>query len=114
MMNKKEFATALKDTLYTMEVEACDKAELRDAIKPVTIKKAEIIMEAFVSTLTAALVKGEEVSIAGIGKFGTKVQPGRTGIIQLGDKKGETWTTEDRTVPTFKAAKALKDAVNVK
>lgn len=60
-----------------------------------------------------AVVKGQgEVIIGGV-KVSTKLQKGRTGIIMLGDKKGETYTTNDKIVPTAKVIPSVKKALSV-
>ena len=56
-----------------------------------------------------ALADGEEVRIAGIGTFGTKSRPARTG---RNPRTGEAVWVSASTSPTFKAEKTLKNAVN--
>lgn len=83
--------------------------------KHVDIKVSQKIVSAVLSSLPTAvyagLKDGGEVNLPGLVKIGTKVQPGRSGIINFGDKAGEEWVTEDKTVPSVKALKPLKDAV---
>ena len=56
-----------------------------------------------------ALAAGDEVRIAGFGTFGTRSRPARTG---RNPRTGEPVSISASTSPTFKAGKALKDAVN--
>ena len=56
-----------------------------------------------------ALAAGDEVRIAGFGIFGTRSRPARTG---RNPRTGEPVSISALTSPTFKAGKALKDAVN--
>ena len=56
-----------------------------------------------------ALANGEEVRIAGIGIFGTRSRPARTG---RNPRNGEAVSLPASTSPTFQGRKTLKDAVN--
>lgn len=79
--------------------------------KIVTKKLVGIMLDAIASAVYTVLNDGNEVVLPGLAKFGTKVQPGRTGIISFGENAGQEWQSEDKTVPTIKAVKPLKDAV---
>lgn len=74
-------------------------------------KEAEIFVNTFVSVVTDELVNKGEVKISGFGTFATSEVPEKTGTIQLGDRKGETYTTPAHTKPTFKYLSAVKNAV---
>lgn len=76
-----------------------------------TKKDTKEVIDAAAKVITDQLAAGNEVKFANLGKFTTAISAGRTGIIQMGDRKGETYTTEDKRVPKFKASKNLKDAV---
>lgn len=52
---------------------------------------------------------GGEVTIAGFGKFGSRTSAARTG---RNPATGESVEIAERTVPTFKAARGLRDSVN--
>ena len=56
-----------------------------------------------------ALAAGDEVRIAGFGTVGTRSRPGRTG---RNPRTGEAISISASTSPTFRAGKALKEAVN--
>ena len=56
-----------------------------------------------------AMANGEEVQIAGIGTFGTKSRPARTGRTP---RTGEAVSISASLSPLFGAGKALRDAVN--
>ena len=56
-----------------------------------------------------ALAEGEDVRVAGFGTFAVKNRPARAGRNPL---NGEAVSIPGSTVPSFKAAKALRDAVN--
>ena len=61
------------------------------------------------SAIGEALAKDEPVTIAGFGTFATKRRPARPG---RNPRTGESITTAASTPPSFKAGKALRDAVN--
>ena len=77
-----------------------------------TKKDAETAINAFLTTVQGALVKGEKVQLIGFGTFETKKRKAREG--RNPRKPGETIKIPASKAPTFKAGKALKDAVNKK
>jgi DNA-binding protein HU-beta len=88
-----------------------NKSDLTDAMRDAmgtTRADAERAVEAFINTVTDALKKGEQVSIAGLGIFESKMRAARTG---RNPRTGETIEIKAMRVPKFRAAKALKDAV---
>ena len=71
-------------------------------------KDAEKALNAFVDSVTDALVAGDKVVLVGFGSFETKQRAARKG------KNPQTGAEIDipaTTVPAFKVGKALKDAV---
>lgn len=70
--------------------------------------EAENAIKAFTEAVTAALVKGEDVSLVGFGSFAATLQKGKSGKVPGTDK---TYTTQDKMAPKFKAGKGLKDRV---
>ena len=73
-----------------------------------TKKDAERAVNAAIDAVTAALVAGEKVQIAGFGGFETKNREARTGRNPHTKEAIEIPATR---VPAFKASKTLKDAV---
>mgnify|MGYP004552883089 FL=1 len=71
-------------------------------------KDAEKALAAVLDTVTAALVEGDKVQLVGFGTFETKHREARTG---RNPRSGETIEIPAASLPTFKAGKALKDAV---
>ena len=69
---------------------------------------AERVMETIIDSITGALSKGDEVSIAGLGIFVTKARPAREG---RNPRTGESIRIAATRTPKFRPAKALKDAV---
>jgi DNA-binding protein HU-beta len=66
-------------------------------------------VEAVLATLTEALQKGDTVALSGFGSFLAKARAARTG---RNPRTGEPIAIPASRVPSFKAGKALKDAVN--
>lgn len=85
--------------------------KMAEKISGLTKKDATMMIDTIGEVITEALVAGEEITIPGVGKFSTTEVAERTGIIQMGDKKGEKYTTPAHKKPVFKAATALKNAV---
>ena len=77
-----------------------------------TKKDAEAAINAFLKTVQTALVKGEKVQLIGFGTFETKKRKAREGRNPRNPEK--TIKIPASKAPTFKAGKALKDAVNKK
>lgn len=72
-------------------------------------KNVEIGLNAAINLITKALTQEEKVQIVGFGAFETKVRAERMG---RNPKTGEDIPIPATKVPTFKAGKALKDAVD--
>ena len=73
-----------------------------------TKKDTERVINAAIDAITASLVKGEKVQISGFGTFETKNREARVGRNPHTKQAIEIPATK---VPSFKASKALKDAV---
>ncbi|MBO4815888.1 MAG: HU family DNA-binding protein [Clostridia bacterium] len=89
-----------------------NKAELIDSIASKTgysKKVSSEILNAFSSTVTDALVKGEKVQLVGFGSFETKTRAARKG---LNPQTKEEIRIPACKAPTFKAGKTLKNIVN--
>jgi DNA-binding protein HU-beta len=69
---------------------------------------AERAVETVIDAIVSALKRGEEVSVAGLGIFATKMRAARTA---RNPRTGESVQVPSMRVPKFRAAKALKDAV---
>ncbi|MCC5795388.1 MAG: HU family DNA-binding protein [Chromatiales bacterium] len=89
-----------------------NKGDLIEAVaSEAELSKAEATraVEAVVSSITAALKAGQQVSIVGFGTFAVKARAARSG---RNPRTGETIEIAASKQPGFKAGKALKDAVN--
>jgi DNA-binding protein HU-beta len=85
-----------------------DIAEKVHGVLGTTKADAERAVETVVETIVGALRKGDEVSIAGLGIFKTKMRAARTA---RNPRTGETVQVPTMRVPKFQPAKALKEAV---
>lgn len=72
----------------------------------VTKEKAAKCFEAMVATIAESMKKGEEVALAGFGKFEVKERPAREGVNPATGEKIQI--AASKTVG-FKAAKAMKE-----
>ena len=89
-----------------------NKTDLIDAIASAAdLSKADAgrALDAVVDSITDTLKKGDPVSLVGFGTFQVKHRAARTG---RNPKTGEPLQIPASNVPSFKAGKALKDAVN--
>ena len=87
-----------------------NKGDLVEAVSKVTCTKkaASQAVDVVLDSITAALKKGDSVSIAGFGTFKVSQRKARAG---RNPRTGETIQIAARTVPVFKAGAGLKNAV---
>ncbi len=76
-----------------------------------TQKTAEAALNAFVEIVTTELANNEEVVLTGFGSFKVSKREERVG---RNPRTGEALTIAAANVPSFRAGKSLKDAVNAK
>jgi DNA-binding protein HU-beta len=89
-----------------------NKNELVDAVSERTgLAKSDAAraVEAVLSTITETLKTGDQVALSGFGSFVAKTRAARTG---RNPRTGEAIEIPASRAPTFKAGKALKDAIN--
>ncbi|MCO7245301.1 MULTISPECIES: nucleoid-associated protein HU-beta [Halomonadaceae] len=89
-----------------------NKSELIEAIAAsADIPKAAATraLDAMVESVTDSLKNGDSVSLVGFGTFAIKERAARTG---RNPQTGQPIQISAAKVPSFKAGKALKDAVN--
>ena len=89
-----------------------NKSELIDAIADsadISKSSAANALDAVVGSIQGALANGDSVSLVGFGTFSVKHRAARTG---RNPQTGAEIQTSASNVPSFKAGKALKDAVN--
>lgn len=88
------------------------KTELVDRIAAkaaITKAAAEKALNAFTSSVSDALKKGDKVTLVGFGTFSTAKRAARKG---RNPQTGKEIKIKASTAPKFKAGKSLKDAVN--
>ena len=89
-----------------------NKSELIEAITAdADLSKAAAgrALDAVIGAVTGALKDGESVSLVGFGTFSVKARAARTG---RNPQTGAAIQIAAANIPSFKAGKALKDAVN--
>ncbi len=89
-----------------------NKSDLIDAIAESTqLTKADAgrALDALLNAVTTALSKGDTVALVGFGTYSVKERAERKG---RNPQTGEEITIKAAKIPTFKAGKSLKDAVN--
>ena len=89
-----------------------NKSELIEAITAdADLSKAAAgrALDAGIAAVTGALKDGESVSLVGFGTFSVKARAARTG---RNPQTGAAIQIAAANIPSFKAGKALKDAVN--
>ena len=88
-----------------------NKSELVAAISDATsLTKAQsaAALDSVITSITKALKKGDTVSLVGFGSFQVRKRAARTG---RNPQTGAEIKIKASKIPTFKAGKALKDAV---
>ncbi len=73
-----------------------------------TKKDSDQAIAAMIKAISGALAKGEKVTLVGFGSFDVRKRAARKG---RNPQTGKEIKIAARTVPVFKAGKALKDAV---
>lgn len=89
-----------------------NKSELIDAIAAsadLSKASASNALDATLTAITEALAKGDQVTLVGFGTFAVKERAARTG---RNPQTGAEIQIKAAKVPSFKAGKGLKDAVN--
>jgi len=89
-----------------------NKTELVDLIaeeSDVSKAAAGRALDAMIRAVTHTLSNGDQVTLVGFGTFSVRDRAARTG---RNPKTGETIQIKAAKVPTFKAGKAFKDALN--
>jgi DNA-binding protein HU-beta len=98
--------------LLKLENMNMNKQELIDAVASevgVAKSTAAETIDAFLATVTNAVVKGDAVQLIGFGSFNTGARAARTG---RNPKTGEALQIAASTTVKFTAGKAFKDALN--
>ncbi|MFO7582486.1 HU family DNA-binding protein [Guyparkeria sp.] len=89
-----------------------NKSELIDAMAAnadISKSAAASALDGFIDAVGGALKKGDQVTLVGFGTFLVREREARTG---RNPRTGETINIKASKLPSFKAGKGLKDAVN--
>ncbi|MFV2060873.1 MAG: HU family DNA-binding protein [Gammaproteobacteria bacterium] len=89
-----------------------NKAELIEAVaekNEMTKAAATRAVDSVLGTITETLVSGDQVTLVGFGTFQVRARAARVG---RNPRTGEAIDIKASNIPSFKAGKALKDAVN--
>jgi len=89
-----------------------NKTDLINAIaEQANLSKADAgrSLDAFINTIETTLKAGDAITLVGFGTFQVKARAARTG---RNPQTGQEITIAAANVPSFKAGKGLKDAVN--
>ena len=71
-------------------------------------KDVATVIDAFQNIVKNAVVSGDKVALTGFLTFNKKHVDAKTGVIQLGEKKGQTWTTPAKDEISVKISKSYK------
>ena len=94
------------------EDDIVNKSQLIDQIAAdADISKAAAgrALDSFIEAVSGALKDGDSVALVGLGTFSVRERAARSG---RNPQTGETIQIAAANIPSFKAGKALKDAVN--
>jgi len=89
-----------------------NKAELIEAVaekNEMTKAAATRAVDSVLGSITETLVSGDQVTLVGFGTFQVRDRAARVG---RNPRTGEAIDIKASKIPSFKAGKALKDAVN--
>lgn len=98
-MNKQEFVNEVVEGLKAQDIKLSKEA----------MKKVVAEMEAVIDSAVKA---GKQVNVFGV-QHSSREVAAKTGIIQLGSRKGEQWTTPARIVPTVKLLDSKKKELTI-
>jgi len=108
-MTKKELLNRYQEVLNKKK-EAFEENKVEKS-KKISKKEAEFYGECFLDLIMDTVANDEPVKIVDFGEFSKKATKGREGIIQVGEKKGQEFKSEDSWKVVFKAGKKFKDMV---
>ena len=77
-------------------------------VTEVSKKDVKAVIDALPDVIKEAVANDDKVSLTGFATFSKKHVDAKTGIIQLGDKKGQTWKTPAKDEVSVKLSKSYK------
>ena len=88
-----------------------NKTELvKEISNQTTLSQTDVVtvIDAFQNIVKDTVVRGDKVALTGFLTFDKKHVEAKTGVIQLGEKKGQTWTTPAKDEISVKISKSYK------
>lgn len=88
-----------------------NKTELvKEIANQTTLSQKDVVtvIDAFQNIVKDTVVRGDKVALTGFLTFDKKHVDAKTGVIQLGEKKGQTWTTPAKDEISVKISKSYK------
>lgn len=77
-------------------------------ITDVSKKDVKAVIDSLPDVIKEAVANGDKVALTGFATFSKKHVDAKTGVIQLGDKKGQTWETPAKDEISVKLSKSYK------
>ena len=88
-----------------------NKTELvKEISNQTTLSQKDVVtvIDAFQNIVKDTVVSGDKVALTGFLTFDKKHVDAKSGVIQLGEKKGQTWTTPAKDEISVKISKSYK------
>ena len=88
-----------------------NKTELvKEISNQTTLSQKDVVtvIDAFQNIVKNAVVSGDKVALTGFLTFDKKHVDAKSGVIQLGEKKGQTWSTPAKDEISVKISKSYK------
>ena len=88
-----------------------NKTELvKEISNQTTLSQKDVVtvIDAFQNIVKDTVVNGDKVALTGFLTFDKKHVYAKSGVIQLGEKKGQTWTTPAKDEISVKISKSYK------
>ena len=88
-----------------------NKTELvKEIANQTTLSQKDVVtvIDAFQNIVKNAVVSGDKVALTGFLTFDKKHVDAKSGVIQLGEKKGQTWSTPAKDEISVKISKSYK------
>ena len=82
--------------------------EIASRIEGASQKDVALILDTFQEVVRDTVIAGDDVKMTGFLTFAKKHVPAKSGVVQLGYKQGQAWTTEARDEIAVKISKAYK------
>ena len=82
--------------------------EIANRIEGMAQKDVVAVLGTFQEVVKETVVGGDKVAITGFLTFDKKHVPAKSGVVQLGDKKGQTWETPEKDEVKVTISKAYK------